>query len=316
MRLLLLAYTLVFPFISYSQQWKIERKNDAFVGKVSVAYTVGYGGEFPYNNPIIAFRKFEDGTITGIITGSGSLICGNGLLTFAFNGSFDDKLEIRLKPTRDSDSGIFAESYSEEKNIIELIEKLKVSNYSEVLFETNCSSNRFKISLSGSSKVLKEVVADYYTNQRDSIKAIDDAKLSKFNMWKNKIDNDIISIYDDYKVINKYDDKKIYSLEEFKTICYGELSSNTFLSEEGELLESLYAYFKSFFNDQPKNYSKRIKVNLLIHNEKIQRARMVDGKIELYDEITYILKSIDEGGVKENLLSSHKNLIFEKYDLE
>ena len=56
-----------------------------------------------------------------------------------------------------------------------LVEKLKSSSYAEVLLNTDCSSNRFTISLKGSTVALNKVVKDYFKNKVIEENEIDSA---------------------------------------------------------------------------------------------------------------------------------------------
>ena len=155
--------------MSFGQTWKVETKNDAFTEKSSAAYLVGYDGDLPYDNPIICFTETQKNGISVFVTRVGGLNCDNPTLTFAFNGKYDDKLTINLYPSDDNDYGYFDESdYFLMNN---LIEKLKTSSFAEVLLDTDCSSNRFKIKLDGSTKAINSVIKDYFFSKVKKDKA-------------------------------------------------------------------------------------------------------------------------------------------------
>ena len=149
-----LILLLFIPLISFGQTWKVETKNDAFIGKSSVAYGVGYGGDFPYNKPAICLRTSEKNGKQAFILRVGGLGCDNPTITFAFNGEYNDRMKLNLNPSDDNDFGFFdVENYK----FYTLVKKLKSSNYAEVLVESDCASNRFTIKLDGSTKAINKV---------------------------------------------------------------------------------------------------------------------------------------------------------------
>ena len=150
----LLIILLFIPLISFGQTWKVETRNDAFIGKSSVAYGIGSGGDFPYKNPVICFRKSQESGKEAFIMRVGGLGCDNPTITFAFNGEYNDKLKFNLNPSDDNDYGFFDTG---NYKFYTLVKKLKSSNYAEVLVESDCASNRFTIKLDGSTKAINKV---------------------------------------------------------------------------------------------------------------------------------------------------------------
>jgi len=193
-----LILLLFIPLFSYSQSWRVETKDDAFLGKTKIAFTIGYGGEFPYEDPVIVFRDSESDGISAYVIRMGSLVCGGASLTFAFNGKFEDKLKLNLTPSKDNDTGYFDEDNFELMN--SLVEKLKSSNYAEVLLNTDCSSNRFTISLKGSTAALNSVIKDYFKEKLDEENELNNEIGLEFKEWKREIDSDIANIFLNYEL--------------------------------------------------------------------------------------------------------------------
>lgn len=216
-----ITLTLIFSSnIIFSQSWKNATKNDAFQGKTIIAYSIGNGGKFPYDAPTIVFKNSESEGITAYLTRAGSFVCDNATAVFAFNGQYNDKLKLYLRPSNDNEYGYFDESNFKLMN--EFIKKLKSSNNVDVLLETDCSSNRFKFNLSGSTKAINNVVGDYFLNKVNTQKKEDNALLPNYEAWKNRLEMDINHIFKNYKPQDYYGKNDI-DLESFKNLIYNEI---------------------------------------------------------------------------------------------
>lgn len=216
-----ISLTLIFSSnIIFSQSWKNATKNDAFQGKTIIAYSIGNGGKLPYDAPTIVFKNSESEGITAYLTRAGSFVCDNATAVFAFNGQYNDKLKLHLTPSNDNEYGYFDESNFKLMN--EFIKKLKSSNNVDVLLETDCSSNRFKFNLSGSTKAINNVVGDYFLNKVNAKKKEDNALLPNYEAWKNRLEMDINHIFKNYKPQDYYGKNDI-DLESFKNLIYNEI---------------------------------------------------------------------------------------------
>tara|TARA_B100001059_G_C17814837_1_gene574507 strand:+ start:977 stop:2482 length:1506 start_codon:yes stop_codon:yes gene_type:complete len=268
-----LILLLFIPLVSLSQNWRVETKDDAFIGKTSVAFTVGYGGEFPYENPALCFRNSEKDGIDGYIIRMGSLACDNATLTFAFNGKFDDKLKLNLYPSNDNDTGYFDESNHKLMNT--LVEKLKSSSYAEVLLNTDCSSNRFTISLKGSTVALNKVVKDYFKNKVIEENEIDSALGGDYNEWKSIIDKDLANIFLDYEIKDNYPEKT-YNFQEFQNLVYSEITTTN---------QSLFDYFKGYFE---KEYESLLIKRLYVKKDPYRNRYSIYGKTSKYENSLFL----------------------------
>ena len=233
-----ITLTLIFSSnIIFSQSWKNATKNDAFQGKTIIAYSIGNGGKFPYDAPTIVFKNSESEGITAYLTRAGSFVCDNATAVFAFNGQYNDKLKLHLTPSNDNEYGYFDESNFKLMN--EFIKKLKSSNNVDVLLETDCSSNRFKFNLSGSTKAINNVVGDYFLNKVNAQKKEDNALLPNYEAWKNRLEMDINHIFKNYKPQDYYGKNDI-DLESFKNLIYNEIM---------DTYDSLFDYYKNLIGE-------------------------------------------------------------------
>lgn len=139
-----------------TSQWRVSERNDPFDGKVITAIGYGSGGEFPYRNPRLVFR------IQGIkreiyVTDAGSTACDKPYLDISF-GDPNSVESFDLSESTDRSAGFI--NMNETRKIFDLVKNLKKENTVYIKFGTNCSSNRFRISLKGSSKSLSKIFPD------------------------------------------------------------------------------------------------------------------------------------------------------------
>ena len=121
----------------------------------------------------------------------------------------------------------------------EFIKKLKSSNNVDVLLETDCSSNRFKFNLSGSTKAINNVVGDYFLNKVNAQKKEDNALLPNYEAWKNRLEMDINHIFKNYQPQDHYG-KNDFDLESFKNLIYNEIM---------DTYDSLFDYYKNLIGE-------------------------------------------------------------------
>lgn len=166
-------------------QWKVTQRNDPFAGKVLSTWAIGTQGHSPYTNPYIMYRKNADGTVDAYVGDAGSLACDNQHLRISFDGDPSTIETIFLNPSVSGNSGFFANN---NKLNATIVEKFKKYSYAIFEFQTDCSVNRFRISLSGSTNALTKVVGNYF-----DVKAKEDAKLFDIKAKKDAKLFDIIA---------------------------------------------------------------------------------------------------------------------------
>ena len=159
----LLLLLLVVPFL-ISAQWSFSEKNDPFDGNVKTVIAQGYGGDFPYQNPSLVFR-IQGNKREIYISGAGSTSCDMPYLDISF-GDPNSIESFDLDESIDKKAGFI--NMNETKKIFELVKNLMEMNTAYFRFGTDCSSNRFKFSLRGSSKSLSKIFADIDFSSFDS----------------------------------------------------------------------------------------------------------------------------------------------------
>ena len=203
----LLLLLLIVPFL-ISAQWSFSEKNDPFDGNVKMVIAQGYGGYFPYENPSLVFR-IEGNKREIYISGAGSTSCDRPYLDISF-GDPNSIETFYLNESIDKDAGFI--NMNETKKIFELVKKLMEMNTAYFRFGTNCSLNRFKFSLRGSSKLLSKIFADIDFSSFDpnaSFKyvysATEKLKISKSKLYLEKF------ISDKNIKFSPYDMRSIYN---------------------------------------------------------------------------------------------------------
>lgn len=151
----LILLLLIVPAIVTSQ-WRVSEENDPFDGKVITVRGYGSGGEFPYRNPQLLF-SIEGNKRTIYIAGAGSTACDKPFLDISF-GDPDSVESFDLTESVDRNGGYI--NMNETRKIFDLVKNLMKENTVYIKFGTNCSSNRFRISLKGSSKSLSKIFPD------------------------------------------------------------------------------------------------------------------------------------------------------------
>lgn len=208
----LLIFFVFIPFLSLSQ-WSHKESNDPFEGKTSYVYARGYEGDFPYNNPILIFRKRNE-IKEIIISDAGSTACGDLLVSFSF-GNPNDIIEFNASEGLNGDSGFL--NTEDLESVIKLIKGLKTKNEVFVRWRTGCSVNRFKISLNGSSRALSTIYDSNWDKIGNEYLVFKEKELSKQKELENetiKKLNLLISnaINDCENCINKYEGEEVIDL--------------------------------------------------------------------------------------------------------
>ena len=161
---------ILLPTIIFSQ-WSSKTVQDPFDGEIIYATGVGQGGRYPYKNPVLYFRQ-KGGVNDLILDNAGSLICGNPTVEFSF-GDANNVMNFSLTPSNDNDAGFF--NLDEVYKITSLIKELKQNSMAFVRFSTDCSTNRFKLSLNGSSKAISKIFSEEFIKK---------GELAKVNMLR------------------------------------------------------------------------------------------------------------------------------------
>ena len=150
----LLLLLLFVPFVCIGQSWIYDQSIDPFDGKESTLIHYGYGGQFPYKNPVLIFRYTHNTNELEIyIDDLGYSGCNNNYISMSFNNDPQNVYNYSVNRSKDGSAVFF-----EEDDFAPLIMKLKKYSYVTVRFSNSCGNKRFKFNLNGSSKALNKLL--------------------------------------------------------------------------------------------------------------------------------------------------------------
>ena len=152
-----------FSVLSFSQ-WSVKIDNNPRFGKKTTIIAQGNGGKFPYDNPILVFRKTDE-KIEILIQNSGPSNCDDLRVEF----SFDNESEV-LSFTAFQSFNFFEAGLIEIKNLVKvnkLVNALKKNKKAYVRWESKCYQNQFVIPLKNSSRALSSIFdANWISNAK------------------------------------------------------------------------------------------------------------------------------------------------------
>ena len=139
--------------LSFSQ-WSVKIDNNPLFGKQTTIIAQGNGGKFPYDNPILVFRKTDE-KIEILIQNPGPSNCDDLRVEF----SFGNESEV-LNFTAFQSFNFFEAGLLEIKNLAKvnkLVNALKKNKKAYVRWESECYQNQFVIPLKNSSRALSSI---------------------------------------------------------------------------------------------------------------------------------------------------------------
>lgn len=213
----------LFVTISSFAQWSFKKKHDVFDGDYIVALGKGKKGKPPYDTPSFVINKIND-SYNMYVTGMGSTSCGE--LSLLIKTDVNDKTySFNLSKNKDGDT-VFLEYFNFEDETVlvdtrEMLQDFKKGSVAYFKWETRCSSNRWEMSLSGSSAAINSTefikTLDKLLSLSDELREtgtkIEELKKEKqllketsekYVKWKKSLTDDINSIFEDYDIIPPY----------------------------------------------------------------------------------------------------------------
>lgn len=190
-----LLLTVLIP-ITLLGQWKYESGGNQFDGKFKAAYVAGKGFEFPYNKPLLAINRFDEGKVNFYISNIGFLGCDNNELIFSFKG--EDKLYHLYNPsTNNSKDALFIEAI-DGISLSSFLKKLKEMSMLYVRHKSDCQKRDFEFTLSGSSKAIDFAIGDWLVDM--------DKKYDQLSELEDKF----LSYYEELSCDDQLDTDKVY----------------------------------------------------------------------------------------------------------
>jgi len=279
--------------LSAFSQWSFNSSKNDFDGNYKLAYVIGSGGEYPYNNPYLKVSKYEESTKVNIyISDAGYSGCDNLFLYFKFDE--DNTIYVSSEVV----SGVSNEAWFlksiDKIEIFELLEKFKKHKTVSVRVGSGCGFNDYKFSLNGASKSINYVVGEeYFKFERE--RKINRQK--RYEEYSKEVDS--------LNLIKKEKERKKNSLFRERTIkryTYYLSVMDNFKEDKFEFYESFYKGVL-FYQNYPIIFGNTYKV------EK-PTFFVVDTsfKIEDFEKVVFI----EEKGAVQFYLNS----IFDKRKIE
>jgi hypothetical protein len=156
-----------FTIYSQAQQWTYKLDGNEFDGKYKVAKVIGSGGSMPYQSPVLIINYFlESKDLNIFIADGGYAGCDDKRIILKFDG--DDNLYSMTSSTNvGSEVWFFDDRYSD-LSYISLLEKLKSYSLVYMRLKSRCGQADYKFPLSGSTKAIDYVAADYIRDEEEA----------------------------------------------------------------------------------------------------------------------------------------------------
>lgn len=173
----LILLFLFFPLVSFGQ-WTLSESNDPFDGKISLVKQKGFGGEFPYENPVLIIRyRHLSEQLDIYIDDLGYAGCSNNIIYASFNDNPDNVFSYDLIASKNNTAVFF-----KEKQYFELLSNLMRFSAVTIKFSNSCDDKRFKFNLNGSSNAINnllEKTTKYNKKAQEENKKAEEEKLKK-----------------------------------------------------------------------------------------------------------------------------------------
>jgi hypothetical protein len=209
----LILLLLFIPLVSFGQ-WTLDESNDPFDGKISTIEHRGYGGEFPYENPVLIIRyKHLKEELDIYITDMGYSGCSDNIIYASFNNTPENVFKYWVTASTDN-KAVFFRDYQ----FSTLLSNLKTFSTVTIKFSNSCGDKRFKFNLLGSSKAINNLL-EKTTNYNKKAIQLKKSKLKTKNSYVEKLINQAKEIADwevnelnslKYQIEKDYDDEVKY----------------------------------------------------------------------------------------------------------
>ena len=223
----LILFTLITLLVNplFSQTWQTDSGGDDFDGKYKLAYVQGVGEEFPYNEPLMAFIKWDNQEDYSFYIKDANYLQPSTSIDIIF--VFDNEPGVFYSVYESTDGKLslstdgktaFLNGFRNSKDRIsyskyEILQKLMTASTVSVRFKDKFGQNDTKFNLSGSTKAINFVLPESELNVLVE-KAISDRNEALANKQK-KIDF-ANSLLDIIKPISLSDESIKYLEREIK----------------------------------------------------------------------------------------------------
>lgn len=167
----ILVYILLTPIVLFSQTWKTESGGNDFDGKYKLAYVQGVGEEFPYNEPLMAFIKWDNQEDYSLYIKDADFLQPDTGIEIIFVFDNEPGVLYRTYPSSLSADGktSFFNGFTNSQDLVnyskyEILQKLMTASSVSVRFSDRFGQNDTKFNLSGSTKAINYVLPESEMN--------------------------------------------------------------------------------------------------------------------------------------------------------
>ena len=217
-KLILFTLTTLLVNPLFSQTWQTRSGGDDFDGNYKIASIQGVGEEFPYNEPAMAFIKWDNQEDYSFYISDADFLQPNTGIEIIFVFDNEPGVLYRTYPSSLSADGktSFFNGFTNSEDLVnyskyEILQKLMTASTVSVRFSDRFGQNDTSFNLSGSTKAINFVIPE---NELTALveKAINDRndELNKENKKQEQYEN-LIKYVDDIKLTDLY--KSIFESE-------------------------------------------------------------------------------------------------------
>ena len=217
-KLILFTLTTLLVNPLFSQTWQTRSGGDDFDGNYKIASIQGVGEEFPYNEPAMAFIKWDNQEDYSFYISDADFLQPNTGIEIIFVFDNEPGVLYRTYPSSLSADGktSFFNGFTNSEDLVnyskyEILQKLMTASSVSVRFSDRFGQNDTRFNLSGSTKAINFVIPE---NELTALveKAINDRndELNKENKKQEQYEN-LIKYVDDIKLTDLY--KSIFESE-------------------------------------------------------------------------------------------------------
>ena len=210
-KLILFTLTTLLVNPLFSQTWQTRSGGDDFDGNYKIASIQGVGEEFPYNEPAMAFIKWDNQEDYSFYISDADFLQPNTGIEIIFVFDNEPGVLYRTYPSSLSADGktSFFNGFTNSEDLVnyskyEILQKLMTASTVSVRFSDRFGQNDTRFNLSGSTKAINFVIPE---NELTVLveKAINDRneELNKENKKQEQYEN-LIKYVDDIKLTDTY----------------------------------------------------------------------------------------------------------------
>lgn len=247
---------LFIPLVCFGQSWNFSVNSDPFEGKTSSVLHKGFGGEFPYQNPLLVIRyRHSTDKLEIYIRDLGYSGCDDNRIYASFNNSAENVESYPVGSSSNNDAVFFREI-----DFMDFLSNLKKYSTVTMMFSNSCGDSRFRFNLNGSTKSINTILN--LTNDYNP-KALAEKKQAERELENQKkiVDSKVALMV---KELNSFDINP-FAVKKIKDIFIRKMNV-AFITEDMDSFKSITLKRHPFF-DNEKN--RLVKIFYKLKNDSL-----------------------------------------------